>query len=142
MFASELRLTGIIHPRVSAAGLIQAWNDRLEAGLSPDISLVTNGQTFELKFRATWSVENIEHVFLMAVQKVSNLGADDREPWIVWTGDEIPKSWPTAGICDTRNAAHNGRLWHNEKADCKNFRILDLDALGRAGRASSPESYE
>jgi hypothetical protein len=140
MFDNEISLTGIIYPKVSAAELIQAWKDRPEAGLSPDISLVTNGQTFELKVRATWPIEDIKHTFWMVVQKVSNLKGDGWGSRVLWP-DEMPKSWRTAGICETRNA-HNGRLWHNENADCKNFRILDLDGLARAGRGASPESYE
>jgi hypothetical protein len=77
MIGNEIRqIGGVISPTVPEAALRHAWQNRPEAGLAPETTLVTNGQKFEITYRSTWQDEMLKHAFLIVVQQVSNLEAD------------------------------------------------------------------
>jgi hypothetical protein len=68
-------ISGVIHPKVSAAGLRQLWNNRPEAGMSPGGELITDGQNFKIKYWTTWPLSDLKPAFLMVVRQLGNLEA-------------------------------------------------------------------
>ncbi len=68
-------VSGVIHPGVSANGLLQNWKNQPEAGNWPDGELITDGRTFKIRYRTTWQLSALKPFFLMVVQQVANLEA-------------------------------------------------------------------
>ena len=77
MIGNEIKqVSGVIGPAVPEAALRQAWQNRPEAGIAPQTTLVTDGQRFIIRYRNTWQNEMLKHAFLIVVQQVGNLEAD------------------------------------------------------------------